>query len=526
LEALLKSSDKEVHAFEPNPAVLRAVLESRDCVFVLERLASLTVSKDAFRKFAETLETDELSTCFIADPQTQALEAEEIRQARTIFWSGRKVESLRPSIAVVGPVYGGSLPIAAYLYKALRQLGHRVQYFDLADFYQPYLKIKSFVSERGRVDTLQTSYVEMLSKLVLESLAERPVDLLISLAQAPLSPDALTELRNRGVVTAQWFVEDCRRFPTWQHISRFYDYMFLIQDDPYLSLVEAAGAGRAIYLPLACDPEIHRPLELTEEEKITWGSPISFVGAGYNNRRQSFAGLVRKNLRIWGTEWPRMYPFDRMVQDAGRRVTPEEYVKIFNASTINLNLHSSTERDGVEPFGDFVNPRTFELAACGAFQLVDERKHLSDMFEIGSELATFTSIPEMEEKIDYYMSNPRARHEIQQASRARVLRDHTYQQRVKQLLGYIFADKFEYFRGRMQDGPWPRTLTAAEKYPDLHRRFEKVFQRGDDPTLLNLVADIQQGKGALSEDEQKLMFLHNLKSQIAYVNELRQGKRA
>lgn len=37
------------------------------------------------------------------------------------------------------------------------------------------------------------------------------------------------------------------------------------------------------------------------------------------------------------------------------------------------------ERDGVEPYGDFVNPRTFESAACGAFQLVDSRVFRSSL---------------------------------------------------------------------------------------------------------------------------------------------------
>ena len=41
-------------------------------------------------------------------------------------------------------------------------------------------------------------------------------------------------------------------------------------------------------------------------------------------------------------------------------------------ATINLNLHSAMQGRGVNREGDFVNPRTFEVAATGAFQVVDD----------------------------------------------------------------------------------------------------------------------------------------------------------
>ena len=156
-------------------------------------------------------------------------------------------------------------------------------------------------------------------------------------------------------------------------MAKHYDFVFTIQQGDCIEKMKAAGAGEVHYLPTACDPLFHKPLQLSEEDKARWGSPISFVGAGYHNRVQAFAGLANYPFKIWGSEWPSAKPFDRLVQEDSRRVKPEEYVKIFNATDINLNLHSSSERDGVDPSGDFVNPRTFELAACGAFQLCDER---------------------------------------------------------------------------------------------------------------------------------------------------------
>lgn len=521
VSSLLERMGEGIHVVEPDPRVLKAALGIRDYTKQLNALNSLTLTADQFRAVSELHSSQEIETTIVAHPQTQAFHRSFIDEIRTIFWSKRSAEGLRPSIAVVGPIYGGSLPIAGYVYNAFKRLGHRVNYYDLSDFCPPYKKLPEFVRDKNRRSSLESSFVQMLSEIVLEGISERPVDILISLAQAPLSPEVLTEIRNRGIITAMWFVEDCRRFGTWQQLSKFYDYMFLIQKEPFTTYVEAAGAGRAIYLPLACDPAIHRPMQVTEEEKQRWGSPISFLGAGYHNRQQMFAQLANMPFKIWGTEWPQSHPFDKLVQEGGRRLEPEEYVKIFNSSEINLNLHSSMERDGVDPYGDFVNPRTFELAATGAFQLADNRTLLPELFEVGKEIATFDDQNDLEQKIAHYLQHPAERRTVVEAARKRVLEEHTYEHRVQSMLGYIYADRSEYLRRRVNEGPWPKTLSAANKFPELKERLERVYERGEEPKLEQLVADIQLGDGALDDVEQVLMFMFNLKAQIAYVNKLR-----
>src|SRR6185436_7068680 len=105
-----------------------------------------------------------------------------------------------------------------------------------------------------------------------------------------------------------------------------------------------------------------------------------FAGAGYRNRRLAFRSLLDLGLKVWGSDWSGAGVLDAVVQRGGARIDPDELVRIANATDVNLNLHSSTYVDGVEPNGDFVNPRTFELAAAGAFQLVDERALLPSLF--------------------------------------------------------------------------------------------------------------------------------------------------
>ncbi|MCB0322147.1 MAG: glycosyltransferase [Bdellovibrionales bacterium] len=519
LEALAAIWEKELLVFEPTPAVLHAACGIRDLRHVFPRISSLITSIPQLREVIARIDIDR--TELIIHPQTQATAGETAVEARRLFQSARGLGKLRPSIGVVGPMYGGSLPIAQYTAQALTNLEQRVTPYELDEYYKPYVGLSKFLRDPGRQSVVESQFVEVLSTLVLEAVSERPVDILICLAQAPLSPRVLTELRNRGVITVMWFVEDCRRFLTWQQIAPFYDYMFLIQKNDFPRLVEQAGAGRALYLPVACDPVRHAPVSLSEAERQEFGSAVSFVGAGYNNRRHVFATLADRDFKIWGTEWPNCLPFSRIVQRGGARVSVEDYTKVFNASTININLHSSMERDGVEPNGDFVNPRTFELAAVGAFQLVDNRTLLPELFVPGKEVATFSDEQELHDKIDYYLAHPEERASLTEAARARVLAEHTYEQRVKTMLEHIFADRFDELTTRIQRGPWPRTLQAAKPYPELAAKLDAVYQRGCEPTLDELVGDIQQGKGKLNDAEQKLLFLHHLRGQIKQVRKAR-----
>lgn len=523
LDALASRSSKALHVVEPNPNVLCAIMQARDCRHIITRLSSLSISLDNFKNAIDTY--PELRFAYLAlHPQTQVMEGETIREFRRHWLSERAWKELRPSIAVVGPLYGGSLPIARYIAHALLASGQRVQYFDLQAFHRGYTHIRQLVNKRHRVNLLENKYVEMLSDFVVEATNEHPIDILICVAQAPLSARALSEFRKRGIITAMWFVEDCDRFTTWQQISRYYDYMFLIQDGEYLKRVKAAGAAHAFYLPVGCSPLVHKPLSLTPDEVTRWGSDISFVGAGYNNRQQVFSRFPSSNFKIWGTEWPSGRPFDRLVQEKGRRLEPEEYVKIFNASKININLHSSNERDGIEPFGNFVNPRTFELASCGAFQLVDNRSLLPELFKADYEVATFSTLKELSEKIDYYLNHPEERQRMASAARKRALECHTYEHRMRSLLGHIYADNFEFFRAKQQSGAWPGLMRAAVKFPELSKRVNDAYQQGREPKLDSLIVDIQTSNGALSETEQKLLFLHHVRQHTTYVNKLREGE--
>lgn len=519
LESLLEKGTHSVSCIETSIAVIRRALEIRDLCPLLERITMLSLTDD---ESTESLPPD---AEMVVRPQTTVLAPDRVHVVSKAFNGKRARATLRPKIAVLGPLQGGTLPITYYTTSALEHLGQRVRCVDVSGFNGGYDLVASLMHNDIRQNVCRQTYVEMISSILLETFTEKPVDILICMAQAPVSVRALAELRRKGVITVLWFVEDYLRFTYWKEIAQYYDYVFTIQKGDCIDAIRRAGATHVHYLPTACDPRIHAPIQLTPEERARWGSPVSFVGAGYHNRRQTFAALTQFPFRIWGTEWPLGKPFDRLVQEEGRRLKPEEYIKIFNSTDINLNLHSSSERDGVDPTGDFLNPRTFELAAAEAFQLVDERSLLAECFEAGKEIVTFSSTKDLKDKIAYYMQRPEERKQIARCGRERALRDHTYEKRLDEMLSLIYASSYHKLRQREKESPWTEMIRRAEFDPELRERCERACARGEEPILDGLVADITTGEGQLTDAEQKLLFLFHVRKQTIRMEQQGAGVR-
>ena len=81
--------------------------------------------------------------------------------------------------------------------------------------------------------------------------------------------------------------------------------------------------------------------------------------------------------------------------------------------------------------------RTFEACGAGAFQMVDRRPGLSQLFEPGRELVTFGDVTDLREKLDYYLERPAERHTIAKAGEKRARQEHTYAHRLNLLLDTI-----------------------------------------------------------------------------------------
>jgi len=124
-----------------------------------------------------------------------------------------------------------------------------------------------------------------------------------------------------------------------------------------------------------------------------------------------------------------------------RDVPISETSKIYCKSKIVLNLHRDSNwifNQGQDKIiAESLNPRTYEVAASGVFQLVDNsRKELRERFT-EDEMVTFDSEEDLKRKIDYYLENPDEARKIALNAKRRVISEHTYTHRAKEALGVL-----------------------------------------------------------------------------------------
>jgi spore maturation protein CgeB len=486
LEALLENGrTEEMVVVEPDGGVLRAVLEDRDLRHVLAKTRVLVGEPPA--RVAQKIPEDRRS--WYIHPPSKQIHCRFLEALQALS-SYRSHEKARLRILVVGPVYGGSYPIACYLKDAFEDLWHTVSFVDLAAFYPGYQELQAWDAGSDLLRPLE----QLLSQLIERRAEVFSPDAVVVLAQAPICEESLKRIRGEGTPVAYWFVEDYRRMPYWKRLAPSTDAFFVIQREAR-DAIQAAGAPFVRYLPLAAQPSVHRPCRLSPEEIERYGSAVSFVGAGYRNRRNFLARLASPDLKIWGNEWdgsPSV--LQAVIQEGGRRVSTEETVQIFNASRINLNVHSSTYHEAIDPHGDFVNPRTFEIAACGGFQLVDRRNLLPEVFS-EQEIVVFEDLKDGREKIRHYLDRGQDRREFAEKGRRRVLTEHTYSLRMKELLGTLYELGMKGERRNAAHGERVDALCPPEL-----REYLSPFSGRSLPALEEVVAMIGEKKQLSWED--------------------------
>lgn len=230
-----------------------------------------------------------------------------------------------------------------------------------------------------------------------------------------------------------WYPDHIGLFRRGMFLNADYDYLFF--KDPYIVnlLRNELGDNRANYLPEACNPKYHKPIKLTLEEESFYRCDVATAGNMHSTRASVFTHLTEFDCKIWGNpaaHWLDISSIKNMMQN--RFVANEEKSKAFCAAKIVINNLQPGEIGGT-------NVRTFEIAAAGGFQLVNDRPALYDLFEVGDELQTFKTIAELKEKIYYFLANPEERFRISKAGSLRALRDHTYSNRLSELLRIVFT---------------------------------------------------------------------------------------
>ncbi|NWL88834.1 MULTISPECIES: CgeB family protein [unclassified Paenibacillus] len=308
----------------------------------------------------------------------------------------------------------------------------------------PYMPMDEAVVET--LKTLTENVITVENKQPIQELAamHRP-DLVLVLDGMDLPVEQIDGVRALGIRTAIWLTDDPYYTDMSTKIAPHYDYVFTLERN-CVDIYRALGCPNVYYLPFAAYVGHYRPT-LT---RSAIRRQISFIGSAYWNRieflRPIIGGLMEQGLMINGIWWDRLpeysqYP-DRI--EIGKWMGPVETSEVYSGTKIVINMHRSAFDETVNNNTARVealslNPRTFEISACGTLQLVDIREDLASFYKPGVEIETFSSSDELMDKVNYYLSHEKERQQIALRALERTFSNHTYSHRLNELLGYIFG---------------------------------------------------------------------------------------
>lgn len=272
-----------------------------------------------------------------------------------------------------------------------------------------------------------------MGQALLECVAREQPDVLFVFKGTPLTPEVLRTVWDRfRIPRLNWCPDDPFRYLS-DAIYPCYE-VFCVANPTCLEPLRRRGARQVLELPFACDPTVHRRLELDEAERHRWHSDVCFVGS-YHPRREAFLNaLTAWDLAIWGPGWEQLStrsPLRPSLRGGAIRVA--EWVKAYNAASLVLNISHPQERDVSLPM------RIFEALACGAPLLTTWSTLAAQLFRVGVELETFRTPEELCHKVRYYLDHPDERRQMAERGQAAVYAEHTYVHRMQKLLPVIEA---------------------------------------------------------------------------------------
>lgn len=247
--------------------------------------------------------------------------------------------------------------------------------------------------------------------LVHMALLHQP-DWILIICGMGLHPSALLTCRRAGFRIACWFTE--APYNTNEdaelYLAQFCDIALVNERasvPDFQKVLDEQGPGRhAVYMGHGFRPQLHFPLE--QEKDID----VLLVGTGFSERIVLLEGVDWSgiNLQVLGF-WPGVSPVSHLYPYIKGGIVPNhESVSLYRRSKIVLNPHRWS---GI---GQSANPRTFEVAACGAFQISDYRAEIHEIFGESIPLFEPGVSWELEIYIRRYLQRESEREELAQLS--------------------------------------------------------------------------------------------------------------
>jgi spore maturation protein CgeB len=272
----------------------------------------------------------------------------------------------------------------------------------------------------------------IMNKKLLGSVRHTRPDILLICKGGSIDADTLWEIRKKtGTIIINVMNDNPIFMGNFSAISPCHYYF--VKDTYVLNSLRKIGFRNIHYLPQCTDPNVRKPLQLDAKDTEMFSSDLMIMGSMYPYRIKLVEELIDFKPAIWGKGWAKVKNAEILKLYKGRSVWGMDKTKAICGAAISLNHH--------HPLNDIkgTQSRTFDIAACRGFQLSEYKEDIEDLFRIGEEIICYRTIDELKKLLQYYLLHLDERKEISLAGHKRVLKDHTYDNRVQQILGMLNA---------------------------------------------------------------------------------------
>ncbi len=312
---------------------------------------------------------------------------------------------------------------------AFKQIGYQVFVCPYDNPIHPYNAINAirYKISKDKLRLKESSrcnfrnYVEEIFKIV-----EPSITIIINGDNlCPSSVKLFSESSKVGI----WLFDSVQRVTDCLPILSYAHKVFCYEKED-ISFIKAKCGIDAFFLPQAASQLLYNKLNLEKK----WD--IVFAGDIFNSkkRRKIIPNVVNRysnlSVCIWGVYKP-IYKglknwLTRERKDVYRNCNAS-VVQLnvdYNKSRIVLNVHHEQQKNGA-------NPKVFEIAMSGAYQICDANPYIEELFPNG-EIGIYHDEQELYELIDYALNHDMSEH-AEKAYQI-VIKEHTFVCRVKQIL--------------------------------------------------------------------------------------------
>jgi spore maturation protein CgeB len=137
-----------------------------------------------------------------------------------------------------------------------------------------------------------------------------------------------------------------------------------------------------------------------------------------------------EQFKVWGPGTDGLPPDSPLFGHYVGQAWGLDMYQVLHDSKVTINHHGD-----VLPYAN--NLRLFEATGAGAMLLTGWKENLPELFEPGREVVTHRDVQECIEKAHYYLEHDDEREAIARAGQQRTLREHTWYQRMQELVDIV-----------------------------------------------------------------------------------------